>query len=277
MKRYRRLHKPHILINLVMVSILAIVIFPFIWMLFGAFKTNTEVMTMPPKLFPDRFNLDNFTQISKLFPLGRVLFNSVFVAVLTTGAQVLFCAMAGYVFAKISFRGRELLFILILVTMMIPFQLSMITLYKIFVRLKMNNSYLGLILPGTYNALGIFMLRQNIKTIPDSYLEASFMDGATHTGAFFKIILPLCKPVMATVAILGFMSSWNSFIWPLIIISDSNMLTLPVGLSRIQGRWTTQWNLMMAGNLISFIPMLLVYIFAQKYFIKSVAGSGIKG
>jgi len=260
-----------------MVAILAIVIFPFIWMFFGAFKTNMEVMTMPPKLLPDKFNFDNFAQISKLVPLGRVLFNSVLVAVLTTGAQVLFCAMAGYVFAKISFRGRELLFILILLTMMIPFQLSMITLYKIFVRMKLNNTYLGLILPGTYNALGIFLLRQNIRTIPDSYLEAGFMDGASHMKAFFSIVLPLCKPVLATVAILGFMSSWNSFIWPLIIVSDSDMLTLPVGLSRIQGRWTTQWNLMMAGNLISFIPMLLVYIFAQKYFIKSVAGSGIKG
>jgi len=277
MKRYSRLHKPHIVINTVMVSILAIVIFPFIWMFFGAFKTNMEVMTMPPKLLPDKFNFDNFAQISKLVPLGRVLFNSVLVAVLTTGAQVLFCAMAGYVFAKISFRGRELLFILILLTMMIPFQLSMITLYKIFVRMKLNNTYLGLILPGTYNALGIFLLRQNIRTIPDSYLEAGFMDGASHMKAFFSIVLPLCKPVLATVAILGFMSSWNSFIWPLIIVSDSDMLTLPVGLSRIQGRWTTQWNLMMAGNLISFIPMLLVYIFAQKYFIKSVAGSGIKG
>lgn len=277
MKRYSRLHKPHIVINTVMVAILAIVIFPFIWMFFGAFKTNMEVMTMPPKLLPDKFNFDNFAQISKLVPLGRVLFNSVLVAVLTTGAQVLFCAMAGYVFAKISFRGRELLFILILLTMMIPFQLSMITLYKIFVRMKLNNTYLGLILPGTYNALGIFLLRQNIRTIPDSYLEAGFMDGASHMKAFFSIVLPLCKPVLATVAILGFMSSWNSFIWPLIIASDSDMLTLPVGLSRIQGRWTTQWNLMMAGNLISFIPMLLVYIFAQKYFIKSVAGSGIKG
>ncbi len=277
MKRSSRINKPHITINIVIIVILAIIIFPFIWMFFGAFKTNMEVMRMPPQILPGKFNFDNFTQISKLFPLGKFLFNSVFVAVLTTGAQVLFSAMAGYVFAKIKFWGKELLFVLLLVTMMIPFQLSMITLYRVFVSLNLDNKYLGLILPGTYNALGIFMLRQNIMTIPDSFLEASFMDGASHIRTFFKIILPLCKPVLATVAVLAFMSSWNSFIWPLIIISDSNMMTLPIGLSRIQGRWTTQWNLMMAGNLISFIPMLLVYIFAQKYFIKSVAGSGIKG
>lgn len=277
MKRYSSINKPHIIINLVIIVILAVTIFPFIWMFFGAFKTNMEVMTMPPKLLPRNFDPDNFVQISKLFPLGKFLFNSVFVSVVTTLAQVLFCAMAGYAFSKIKFWGRELLFILLLVTMMIPFQLSMITLYKIFVSLNLHNKYLGLILPGTYNALGIFMLRQNIMTIPNSFLEAGFMDGASHFRLFFRIILPLCKPVLATVAILAFMSSWNSFIWPLIIISDSNMMTLPVGLSRIQGRWTTQWNLMMAGNLISFIPMLLVYIFTQKYFIKSVAGSGIKG
>ncbi|MCX7771579.1 MAG: carbohydrate ABC transporter permease [Clostridia bacterium] len=232
---------------------------------------------MPPQLLPSHFNFDNFKQISKLFPLDKFLFNSVFVAVISTAAQVLFCAMAGYVFAKIKFKGRELLFILLLVTMMIPCQLSMITLYKIFVGFNLQNKFLGIILPGTYNALGIFLLRQNIMTMPDSFLEASFIDGASQMKTFLKIVLPLCKPALATVAVLAFMSSWNAFLWPLIITSDKNMYTLPLGLSRIQGRWTTQWNLMMAGNLISFIPMLLVYIFSQKYFIKSIASSGVKG
>lgn len=232
---------------------------------------------MPPQLLPKQFNLDNFIEISKLFPISKFLLNSVFIAVITTGAQVLFCAMAGYVFAKIKFKGREFLFILLLITMMIPSQLSMITLYKIFVGFNLQNKFLGIILPGTYNVVGIFLLRQNILTVPDSFLEAGFIDGASQVKTFLKIVLPLCKPALATVAVLAFMSSWNAFLWPLIITSDKNLFTLPLGLSRIQGRWTTQWNLMMAGNLISFIPMLILYLFSQKYFIKSIAHSGVKG
>lgn len=277
MKRSSHINKPHIIVNLILIIVLIVMIFPFIWMFFGAFKTNLEVMKMPPQLLPKQFNLDNFIEISKLFPISKFLLNSVFIAVITTGAQVLFCAMAGYVFAKIKFKGREFLFILLLITMMIPSQLSMITLYKIFVGFNLQNKFLGIILPGTYNVVGIFLLRQNILTVPDSFLEAGFIDGASQVKTFLKIVLPLCKPALATVAVLAFMSSWNAFLWPLIITSDKNLFTLPLGLSRIQGRWTTQWNLMMAGNLISFIPMLILYLFSQKYFIKSIAHSGVKG
>lgn len=277
MKRSSHINKPHIIVNLILIIVLIVMIFPFIWMFFGAFKTNLEVMKMPPQLLPKQFNLDNFIEISKLFPISKFLLNSVFIAVITTGSQVLFCAMAGYVFAKIKFKGREFLFILLLITMMIPSQLSMITLYKIFVGFNLQNKFLGIILPGTYNVVGIFLLRQNILTVPDSFLEAGFIDGASQVKTFLKIVLPLCKPALATVAVLAFMSSWNAFLWPLIITSDKNLFTLPLGLSRIQGRWTTQWNLMMAGNLISFIPMLILYLFSQKYFIKSIAHSGVKG
>lgn len=254
-----------------------IMLFPLLWMLLGAFKDNSEVITMPPKLLPTHFNFENFKTISQLFPLGRFLFNSVFVAVVATLLQILFCAMAAYVFAKIKFPGRELLFTLFLLTMMIPGQLTMITLYKIFVGFSLQNSYLSLILPGTYNALGIFLMRQHMSTIPNSFIEAALVDGSGQFRIFFGIVLPLCKPALATVGILGFMSAWNNFLWPLIIINDTNLSTLPLGLSKIQGRWTTEWNLLMAGNVISTVPIIIVYLFTQKYFIKSLAHSGVKG
>lgn len=232
---------------------------------------------MPPHFLPSHFNFSNFLEIRKLFPLERFLFNSLIVAVIATAAQLLFCSMAGYVFAKINFKSRELLFSCFLFTMMIPLQLTMIPLYKIFVTLHLQNSYLGLILPETYNVIGIFLMRQHIMAIPDSMIEAAFIDGASHFKVFFKIILPLCKPALATLAVLSFMGSWNNLLWPLIITSDTNLATLPLGLTMLQGRWNTSWNLLMAGNLISFIPVLLVYIFTQKYFIKSITFSGIKG
>lgn len=264
-------------VHFILISTSGILLFPFLWMFTGAFKNDTEVVKMPPSLLPSRFNFDNFRTINSLFPVDRFLFNSVFVAVVTTILQILFCAMAAYVFAKIKFRGREIMFTFFLITMMIPGQLTMLTLYKIFVNMHLQNSYLGLILPGTYNALGIFLMRQHMMTISDSLVEAGIVDGASHFRVFFQIILPLCKPALATVGILAFMAAWNSFLWPLIITSSTKLATLPLGLSKLQGRWTTAWNLLMAGNVISTIPMLMVYLFAQKYFIKSLAHSGIKG
>lgn len=267
----------HTFVHAILITTSAMLIFPFIWMFMGAFKDDVEVVKMPPTLLPSHFNFDNFKTINSLFPVDRFLLNSIIVSVSTTLLQLLFCAMAAYIFAKIKFSGREILFTVYLITMMIPGQLTMITLYKIFVNINLQNSYLGLILPGTYNALGIFLMRQHMMTIPDSFIEAGIVDGASHFRVFFEIILPLCKPALATVGILAFMSAWNNFLWPLIIISSTKLATLPLGLSKLQGRWNTAWNLLMAGNVISTIPILLVYLFAQKYFIKSLAQSGIKG
>ncbi|MCX7710202.1 MAG: carbohydrate ABC transporter permease [Clostridia bacterium] len=277
MIRYKKDLILKVMVHGILIITLFALIFPFIWMLFGAFKDANEVIQMPPKIFPSKFNLTNFSEIRSLFPVELFLFNSILVALVSTLLQMIFCAAAGYIFAKVSFKGRELLFTLYLITMMIPQQLIMITLYKVFVGMNLQNTYLGIILPGTYNALGIFLLRQHISTISDSFLEAGFMDGASHFRVFRQIILPLCKPALATLAILAFMGSWNAFLWPLIITSDTRLATLPLGLSKLQSRWTTSWNLLMAGNVVSFIPMLLVYIFAQRYFIKSISLSGVKG
>lgn len=251
--------------------------FPFIWMLSASFKDGLEVVKMPPQLLPSSFNFDNFVEIKKYFPIDRFLLNSIIVSIITTVLQLLVCSMSGFVFAKIQFKGKESLFFLYLITMMIPLQVTMTPLFIIFVKLKLLDTYAGVILPGIFSAFGTFLLRQHIITIPDSLLEAAFMDGASYFKVFSKIVMPLSRPVLATLGIFAFMNSWNNFLWPLIIVNSKELMTLPLGLSKLQGRWATEWNILMAGNVVSFIPILVVYLFAQNYFIKGITLSGIKG
>ncbi|MEF2966030.1 carbohydrate ABC transporter permease [Paenibacillus sp. M1] len=262
----------HIVLTITSIAL----VFPFVWMLSGAFKDSLEVVQMPPKWIPSQFNFDNFLEIEKYFPIFHSLWNSVAVAVISTGLQLLFCAMSAFVFAKINFKGREALFFLFLITLMIPMQVTMTPLFIIFQKLHLVNTMAGLILPGIFSAYGTFLLRQHMIGIPNALMEAAFIDGAGYFQIFRKLILPLSKPVLATLLIFSFMSSWNNFLWPLIITSDSNLMTLPLGLSKLQGRWATEWNILMAGNVVSFIPIFIVYLFAQKHFIKGITMSGIK-
>lgn len=262
--------------HLLLIIASVILVFPFLWMLSGAFKDSLEVVQMPPVWIPTHFNFDNFIEIEKYFPIFRSLWNSVLVSVVSTGLQLVVCAMAAFVFAKIPFKGREALFFLFLITLMVPMQVTMTPLFIIFQKLHLVNTMAGLILPGIFSAYGTFLLRQHMIGIPNSLMEAAFIDGASYFQVFRKVILPLSKPVMATLLIFSFMGSWNNFLWPLIITSDTNLMTLPLGLSKLQGRWATEWNVLMAGNVVSFIPIFIVYLFAQKHFIKGITMSGIK-
>ncbi|KRE52044.1 carbohydrate ABC transporter permease [Paenibacillus sp. Soil724D2] len=267
----------NLLSHLILIVAAVVLMFPFVWMLSGSFKDNLEVVRMPPNLIPDTFKFSNYVEITKYFPIYRFLGNSVGVSLVTTAAQMVVCAMAAFVFAKIPFRGRETLFVLYLITMMIPMQVTMTPLFIVFQKLHLTNTYLGLILPGIFSAYGTFLLRQHIMTIPDPLIEAARMDGASYLRVFVSIILPLSKPALATLAIFAFMASWNNFLWPLIITSDKELMTLPIGLSKLQGRWATEWNILMAGNVISFVPIFIVFLFASKYFIKGMTMSGVKG
>lgn len=255
----------------------AVLVFPFIWMLSGAFKDTLEAVKMPPALLPSKLSFENFIEIEKYFPIDRFLLNSIIVSVVSTVFQLLFCLMAAFIFAKIEFKFKNTLFLLFLVTLMIPEQVIMAPLFIIFSKLGLTDSYLGLILPGLFSAFGTFLLRQHIMTIPDTLIEAAVIDGASYYRIFWKIIFPLSKTALAALSIFAFMNAWNSFLWPLIIISDKNLMTLPLGLSKLTGRWSTEWNILMAGNVISFLPMFIVYLFAQKHFIKGIALTGIKG
>lgn len=253
-----------------------IMLFPFFWMVSTSLKTSGATMVLPPKLIPDDISLDNYKRVAEAFPIRKFLFNSMIVAIFSTLGQLLTASMAAYAFARLKFKGRDIIFLMYLATLMVPSQVTMIPQFILVSKFGWLDTYQGLIVPGIFTAFGTFLLRQHFLTIPKSLEEAAFIDGAGHFRVFWKIILPLSKSALATLGIFSFMQSWNNFLWPLIIINDKNMMTLPLGLSNLQGRWTTDWNLVMAGVVISVIPILIVYLFAQKYFVKGITLSGLK-
>lgn len=255
----------------------AVMIIPFAWMLSTSLKDGGAVLTMPPQWIPNPVTLDNFRQIFDLYPIGRMFFNSLLVAVAVTLGQLLTCSMAAYAFARLKFRGHNVVFLLYLATLMVPFQVTITPLFIMMRIFGWINTYQGLILPGVFSAFGTFLLRQAFMTIPTEYEEAAYMDGASPLTIFLKIILPLSKPALATLSVFSFMGSWNSFMWPLFIVREESLMTLPVGLATLQGRWVTEWNLVMAGSVITVLPMLILYLVAQKYLVQGYVMSGLKG
>ncbi|GAA0178842.1 carbohydrate ABC transporter permease [Clostridium sediminicola] len=253
-----------------------IMLLPFLWMLSTAFKNSDVVFVFPPQFIPKEITFENFKAVKEAFPVFKFFFNSSFVAITTTLGQLLISSMAAYAFARIEFRGREVLFLIYLGTLMVPSQVTLTPLFILMKYLGWANSYKALIFPKIFTAFGTFLMRQAFLGIPKSLEEAAFIDGAGHFRVFWKIILPLTKPSLATLAILSFMDSWNNFLWPLIITSDISKMTLPLGLASLQGRWETDWNVLMAGTLINILPMLIVYLIAQKHIIKGLSHTGIK-
>lgn len=272
----RRVIAQNIFYYAILIAGSVIMLLPFLWMLSTSLKTSQATFVLPPEFIPRDITLDNYARVTQAFPFYRFLFNSLFVSLTSTAGQLLFCSMAAYAFSRLEFKGRDVLFILYLGTLMIPQQVTLTPLFILMRSLGWPNTYQALILPGMFSAFGTFLLRQFFMTIPKSLEEAAFMDGASHFKVFFRIILPLSGPALATLAVFSFMASWNNFLWPLIITSDTAHMTLPLGLASLEGRWTTDWNLLMAGTVISVLPMLAVYMFAQKYFIKGITLTGIK-
>jgi len=262
----------------IIASIIAVaIVVPFFWMISTSLKEKGALMSIPIQWIPDKVSFEVYQKLFKVFPFGRSILNSFYVAVMTTFITVSSAAMAAYVFAKIEFKGREKIFALYLATMMIPGQVTMIPNYLVLKYMGLLNTFTGLMLPSLINAFGTFILRQNMMTIPNDYIEAAVIDGASHFTIFYRVILPLIKPVLAALAIITFMGTWNSYLWPLIILTSKDKMTLPVGLSLLNGQYASQYNLLMAGGLISIIPILIVFLFAQKYFEKGLSLGGIKG
>lgn len=254
-----------------------VMIVPFAWMVSTSLKSGAYVLSMPPQWIPNPATLESYRRIFDLYPVGRMLFNSLLVAGLTTLGQLLTCSMAAYAFARLKFRGQNLVFLLYLATLMVPFQVTITPLFIMMRIFGWINTYQGLILPGVFSAFGTFLLRQAFMTIPTEYEEAAYMDGASPLTIFLKIILPLSKPALATLSVFAFMGSWNAFLWPLFIVREEMLMTLPVGLATLQGRWLTEWNLVMAGTVITVLPMLLLYLVAQKSLVQGYVMSGLKG
>lgn len=262
----------HIIVYLMALAVLA----PFIWMILTSFKDMSEIYVYPPKWFPSKFKFENYINAFSAAPFGKYYFNSIFVAVTVTIGQLITCSMAAFAFARLKFWGRDALFFVFLGTMMIPYNVTMIPSFMVLYWLGWIDSYQALIVPGLASAFGTFLLRQFFLTIPKELEEAAYMDGATKLQVLRKIIVPLSKPALATLAIFTFMGVFNDFIWALIVINSESMSTVQLGLAIFRDRYITQWDLLMAGSVTAVMPILIVFFFAQKYFIKGITLSGLK-
>ena len=250
---------------------------PFAWALSASFKTLSEIIVGGINFIPQQFTLDNYKTIFFKEPLfGRWLVNSVFVAVFITGCNLLFNSMAGYAIARIRFPGNKFCFFLILAVLMIPSQITLIPSYLILKNLGWLNSYQGLIVPNVVNATFIFMMRQFFINFPKELEEAAALDGLSRMEIFFSIVLPLAKPALAAQAIFIFMGAWNNFLMPLIVLSDPEMFTLPLGLNTFKGQYISYWNYIMAASMVLTLPALAIYAFFNRYFIQGVAFTGSK-
>ncbi len=254
---------------------------PFLWMISTSLKGRAEVFLFPPTFIPEVLRWDNYTKVFTTFPFFNYMRNTAVVAISVTVIQLMVSATAAYAFSRMEFTGRNALFFLYLGTMMVPGQVTLIPAYIMMTDkfLALKGSLLALILPGGLGgvAFGTFMLRQFMLGIPKEMEEAAFMDGASPLLIFYKIVLPLTKPALATLAVFTFMGSWNDFLWPLLMLDKPELQTLTVGLATLQTRWGTRWPEMMAGSLVSIIPILTITLFAQRYFIRGIVVSGLKG
>jgi len=245
-------------------------------MISTSFKGPGEIFVFPPRWIPHSPTMDNYQYLFQEVNFGRPFLNSVIVSISTTVLSVLLATMAGYGFAKFRFKNRDTLFLLVLGTIMVPGQLTMIPNFLLFTRLNLVNTYWGLILPGIAQAFNIFFMRQYIMGIPDELIESAKIDGAHEGLIFFRIILPLARPAMAAITIFTFTGSWNNFLWPLIIATDDSMYTMPVAVSVLSGQYTENLAMQMAGSVIVILPILILFIFTQKYFIKGITFTGMK-
>jgi multiple sugar transport system permease protein len=251
-------------------------IVPFLWMVSTGLKAPGSVLTIPPQLYPQEPTLASFRRVIEVVPLGRMFVNSLFVTTVAVTAQIVTCSMGAYAFARMRWRWRDAVFMVYLATLMIPSQVTITPLFILMRELGWINTYQGLILPGTVGAFGTFLLRQAMLSVPRAYEEAAFLDGANHFQVYRGIVMPMTRPALATLAVLATMASWNDFLWPLFVTNDAKLMTLPVGLSLLQGEHTSDWNLIMAGAVISVAPIILVYIAAQRAFINGMLQSGLK-
>ena len=252
-------------------------LFPFVWMVSTSLKDLSEVFVFPPTLFGEEIRWDNYLRISDRFPFMTYFLNSLKVTGVIVISQLLTSSMAGFVFARLNFKGRDLLFGLYIATLMIPTQVTMIPNFVIMRFYGLVDTHAALILPGLVSAFGTFLMRQFFLSIPKSLEEAARIDGCTPFGIYWRIFVPLTKPAMATLGIFVFMGAWNDFFSPLVYINTQSKMTLPLGLASMQGMYATDWPVLMAGTVISVLPVILVFLLAQDAFIKGVTLSGIKG
>lgn len=267
----------HLLTYFFLTVLALFILIPFIWMLANSFKSSAEIYSWPPALIPKVIQWDNYKTALTLAPFGRFFWNSFIVTALITLVSILLDSMAGYAFAKYDFKGKNISFYAVLATLMLPVQSIIIPVYIMLRHLGWVDTYLALIIPNISNAFGIFLMRQFIQTIPDELMEAARIDGMGEFHIFRRMILPLCKPALATLAIFQIQYNWNDFFWPLIMTNSTKMKTIQLGLVYFTGQYFTQWNLLMAVVVTALLPIIVIFVFMQRYFIEGIALSGLKG
>ncbi len=253
------------------------VVAPFAWMILGSFKGDGELRQVPPTWWPQAASLDNYRALFNKASFAQYFFNSTLVAVFVTAGNLVFCSMLGYALAKLNFRGKRLVFGLVMGTLMVPGMVTFVPLFVMVANLGLVDSYPGLILPFLVTPFGVFLMRQFIIALPDDLLDAGRVDGAGELRIFRQIILPLCGPALATLGILTFLGSWNSFLWPLVVAQTQDRYTLPVALALFStGQNQTNYGLLLAGASVVVLPILIVFLIFQRRFIEGIATTGIK-
>ena len=261
------------------VSILLAVVamIPFLWMISTSLKSRGALMSIPIEWIPDEPTLNAYGEVFSRFPFMKTIGNSLFISVSYTLITLASASMAAFAFAKVRFRGSEGILKVYLAMMMIPTQVTMIPLFVIMNNLGLIDSYASVILPSIFKPFAVFMLVQQMRSIPNDYLDAARVDGAGIFSVYARIALPMCAPTLATLAVTTFMESWNDYLWPLLMLTDRNKMTLPIALSTLNGQYNTEYNVLMAGSLISMIPIIIIYLCAQKQFKNGLMAGGIKG
>ncbi len=259
----------------ILLALIALV--PFAWMISTSFKSRGALMSIPIEWIPEEPTLDAYFTVFERFPFLRAIGNSLLIAVCYTLLTLVSASMAAFAFTKIQFKGSGFLLGLYLATMMIPTQVTMIPLFVVMNQIGLINHYSSVILPAIFRPFAVFLLVQQMRTIPPDYMDAARIDGAGVWRIWRQVMLPLCAPSLATLAVTNFMDSWNDYLWPLLMLTDKAKMTLPIALSTLNGQYDTEYNVMMAGSLISMIPIILIYIFAQKYFKHGLMAGGVKG
>lgn len=266
----------NVVIWVLLVAGAGVMLFPLYWMFATAIRPRTELFSGEFNLFPSELVWSNFSEAWGKLPFTQFYINSILIAVIAVAVTVFINLLAGYTFAKYEFPGRNILFLLLISTLMIPIQVIMVPEFLIVSQLGWVNTYAGVIAPRAAEAFGIFMVRQFMLSIPDELLEAARLDGASEFKIFLRVVLPLSWPVIAVLTIFTFMWRWNDFAWPLVVLQERSAYTVPLGLNLMKGQFFTDWTGIMSMSLVSILPMLLVFVFFQRYFIQGIASTGIK-
>ncbi|MDG4825939.1 carbohydrate ABC transporter permease [Asanoa sp. WMMD1127] len=254
-----------------------VVVGPFLWMALSSLKPEGEIRSVPPTWLPDVWTLDNFRELFSRLDFPLFFFNSAFVALAVTAGNLLFCSLVGYALAKLRYPGKRVLFLAVLGMLMVPGMVTFVPQFVLVSNMGLTNTYAGLILPFLVGPFGVFLMRQFLQSIPDDLIEAARVDGAGEFRIFWRVVLPLCRPALATLGILTFLASWNNFLWPLVVASTEDKYTLPVALALYSiGQNRTDFGLLLAGAVVVVLPVLIVFLLLQRHFMRGIATTGLK-